>query len=753
MTPVRLASLVLLVALGLLAVLLFRSGSDAPSNAGAHLSTSRDAAAERVEAPFAGITRDGNARADLDASASATTESDSKGSGALHVRALDHEGRPLAQARFAVYAAQAWKEQREYAMPLWKAEADAEGRASWPEAHLKLAEHAAEGGLVVRLDGFLPYVDPVTVASAEALAEEQVLHAPPFGRLLVRMLTPLEEPVPTGFAHLVAWTARAAGASGPEQRDHQRGLPILDGEARFDYVGLGIPLRLKASIVPGADVALEVAPLMHAGEERIVVARLGSDRAVLRLRVLDESGAPVVGDASIRIVLRMSNGASRNGYGSTDAKGVLWLDLPGSPELPTEVEISLSGHGNRQSGNADVKAHVVQSTGLVDLGDVILRRGPLAVSGRVLRPDGSPAVGAQIRARMTPVEQRRSPVVTPEAYLHVEEANGRFAWYESRERATPETQVLLEASLEAKDQPKLIARAQRVALGTEDVELRLEALGTIEATWREGAPWLFHDLEAHLEPEDPAASVTIQRVGSIRPSGIGFGPQLAGRYALRLRAQQALLFEIPGLVIRAGEACDDPRLRGIDLGASVTLLAYELSNPAGREGRPRGRLYARPSGESTFAWVTRDFWDRQARIALPRGRYDVAILAAGARLVRFFEVEQGQRVELEAGLPVLLALEGRAEGLADGEHLRARLERTLDGLHLQADSERFDAAGTARVLLPAPGRYRVTWRREVERGADIDSRSLDAEAGAVVVEEGPSERRLSVAAPRASAKR
>jgi hypothetical protein len=754
MTPLRLATLFVLAALVLLGVLLYRSGGDAPPMETTRLAGESGPASQTIEARPSNVTRGEADAAASSAPAVTGTAANPSRAEALRLRALDHEGRPLPIARFAVYAAQTWREQREHSEPLWTQAADAEGRASWSEAGAKLEEHLAAGGLVAMLDGFLPYLEPIALASTEALAREHELRAPPFGSVVVRVLTPLEEPVAKGSVRLVAWTGRGVNSGAPqEQRDHQRGMSIEEGVARFAYVGLGVPMRLTAYMLGGPQVEAEVSPLQVAGEVRTVIARLGSDRVILRLRLLDEEGRPTLGDTHVRMRMNAPGAFSSVGGTLTDHESVAWLDLPGEPPLPAELEIELTGHGNRNVGNASVKVQIAQARGLIDLGDVLLRRGPLAVSGRVLRPDGSPAVGAELRARWTDAKQGDGLIDTPSASLRIEDAEGSFAWYASRERATPETQVTLEASLQEKDQPGLVARRQRVALGTTDVELRLEAPGTIAATWREGAPWQPDDFEARLEPEDPTSPATHQQAGAVVPSGIRFLPQLAGRYTLRLSTPRGPLLQIQGLVIPAGAACDDPRLRDIDLGSQVTLLIYEITNPPEREGRPRGMLYARPTGEAGAPWTRREFRGEQARIALPRGRYDIAILAAGARLVRYSDVDQGQRVELEASLPVVLALEGRPEGLGAEEHLRARLELTLDGLLLAADSDRFDAQGLARAFLPAPGRYGVSWLRDEERGTQISTHTLDAESATVEAGAGPGEQRLGVTAPKVREKR
>jgi hypothetical protein len=117
--------------------------------------------------------------------------------------------------------------------------------------------------------------------------------------------------------------------------------------------------------------------------------------------------------------------------------------------------------------------------------------------------------------------------------------------------------------------------------------------------------------------------------------------------------------------------------------------------------------------------------------------------------VRFAAVEQGQRVELQARLPVVLALEGQPEGLADGEHLRARLAMELDGLPLEVASERFAADGTARIGIPAPGRYRVSWLRERDRDSDVDSQLWCTTSSTIDIGENASSQRVVVAAPRA----
>ncbi|MBL8899380.1 MAG: hypothetical protein JNM84_17215, partial [Planctomycetes bacterium] len=712
-----------LAALGLLAALLFRSGGDTPLTEVAPLAGESSTGAQPSESAASSITRDEGAAPAVSSPPVDRPTASASSTSALRVRALDHEGRPLPGARFVVYDAEVWKRQRESSPPLWRAEADLAGRASWPEVGPVMEKLAASEGLAVTLEGFVPHLAPVFLAGTSDLEIEHELRAPAFGSVVVHVVGPLGEPWPRDSVNLIAWTGRGTvlELGGQKERDDSWFTPIENGVARFPFVGLGVPLRAYCRSNGVLEVAVDAPALTTAGEEREIRLAFGSDRAVLRLRVCDETGQPLADHGGFQLRMHIDGKSAALGGLPVAAGGVLWLDVPANAPRPCEVEVFLQEVFPQRRGSVTTRAQVARTTGIVDLGDVLLRRGPLLASGRVLRPDGTPAVGATLQAAFTVVSADAKRGGLHFDSLRIKDAEGRFTWHAPAEASAIEPQFELEADLQDRGGARFVASKQLVNLGATDLEIRLEALGSIQGTWRAGAPWSEGDLSVRLVPEDTAAAGSDHIGGTLHPGGFGFPAQRAGRYTARIYAQGTLLLEIQELVVRAGEACDDPRLRDIDLGAKVMLLAYEIVTPPSFTSPRVGTLYARPAGEPGASWTKREFWTKEARIVVPRGRYDVAIVAAGARLVRFAAVEQGQRVELEVRLPVVLALEGRPEGLAEGEHLRARLAMELDGLPLEVDSERFGADGTARIGIPAPGPYRVSWLRERDRDNGVDS--------------------------------
>jgi hypothetical protein len=311
--------------------------------------------------------------------------------------------------------------------------------------------------------------------------------------------------------------------------------------------------------------------------------------------------------------------------------------------------------------------------------------------------------------------------------------------------------VLVRAKQREGDDPQPVRRSRslRFPIGTQDAEVVLEELGTLAGHWKEALPFAPRDLQALLVPAEPERFYAPELQGAVDEKGVRFRALLAGEYSLRLflaHEPQRDLLRIDALRIVAGASCDDPRLLAIDLSAKLRAFVFELASE--RLPAPfRGQLALRRSGEPDARWCRVGFYGTRAETLLAPARYEVLLVAEGARSIRLSAVEAGQRLELEPGTTVVLTMEGDAALPTNGAFLAAKLTRYENGLDYQSQA-RFDASGAASFVLPEAGRYALELVREVPDGASFRSKPLDEETRTIEVLERAGEQRFAVTAPR-----
>ncbi|MBL8899379.1 MAG: hypothetical protein JNM84_17210 [Planctomycetes bacterium] len=755
--------LAIALALGaaLVAWLVSRSGGAAESSELQRSISAADAASETVrsdELPRA-TTRDAAATESAAATKSDAAPNEVIAPGALRVRVLDHEGRPLAGERVFVSKRGPWERSRE-ARKLWTATSDDAGRAQWPEAAATLAQLAGSDastrvesgeraeGLAVFLDGYVPDLPFVAIERAEELAQEIVLRAPRTGSVELRVTTPLAQPVWFGYARLYAWSGKGDRSGRRSESDPSVQGRIEDGLVRFPRVQLGVPLRATASMESGIRGALDLAPLESSGEVRTAEIRLGEDGVTVRVRVLAEDGSSLPRSREFRVKTFRGDEWRSDRGGFTDPDSVLWI--PAGTEGPAREEFRVTIDGDAK-GQAEVRVKIEHARGLIDAGDVLLRRGGVALAGRVRRAAADPSQSSASASLELFVEPWSSSALDrPRANIGTD-AEGRFEWRHAEAQPGRELSVLVRAQQREGNDPQPVRRSRslRFPIGTQDAEIVLEELGTLTGLWKEALPFAPRDLQALLLPAEPERFYAPELQGAVDEKGVRFRALLAGEYALRLfltHEPQRDVVRIDALRIVAGAACADPRLLAIDLNAQLRVLLFDLASES--LAPPfRGKLALRRSGEPDARWNSVGFYGTRAETLVAPAPYDVLVLAEGARSVRLQAIEAGQRLTLEPGYSVVLTMEGTAALPANGEFTAAQLTRYENELEYSGQV-RFDASGRASIVLPEAGRYALELVREVPEGSSFRSKPLDGDTRTIEVRDQAGEQRVVVSAPK-----
>ncbi len=615
---------------------------------------------------------------------------------------------------------------------------DAEGRARFAHLPWLRADPVAPAPQVF-VGAELLAAEPVQRVLDPAREPEQefVLQLPGTGEVLLELIDSDGQPwhgegeVEFALADDTFAASRAAGADVPVPSLR---IPIRAGRAVL-RVGLGIGLELFVEPHGWKQHLATVVGPTRAGESVVARVPLHAPAPTIRGRIVDPDGRPLSNESllcelwSLRetqwhVEARRSDGDGRfAGFGGPylqdEGAWALHFALARAPELVARVTLP-----------APVRA------GPIELGDVVLGPAPLLVRGEVVDEDGRPVRAAELQFSEL-VEWPWEPGVLdwnplPRGSL-ASAADGRFelrSWSQS-------PRLLLELRRSGYQRsPRLELTVPTLDLGV--VLLAEGALAGRIVTARGRA----RDL-ANLSLRIPGFQGGVlewEADGSFR-----FGGLRAGTYTLELRQWSLLpgVHQHAGIVVRAGETT---QLAPIDLEQLVTVLRFDVRDPSGA---------ALP--EAHFAWpvpgATRPTFQPLARDA--DGRYElrtlelplawVRVKAPGHREAELTDVHADQRVVLEHGPRVQLALSGGLPALGEFWSLGAHLQRSEDA---EAEEVVFDAEGRASLVLGSPGAYHVGLF--LRHAGQNGRRSLDGLAWQIEVADSSGEQAFVSPAPTAA---
>ncbi len=412
---------------------------------------------------------------------------------------------------------------------------------------------------------------------------------------------------------------------------------------------------------------------------------------------------------------------------TTDDLG--WFDFSADPSLlesPRFLELAVltGGNGSRTSFASHGMISLSQSVGEVDLGDVVLERAPLIVSGFVMDEAGNPVEGARVRA---------FPASHP----------GHQGWHDSCDErgfysvhGNPPKEPL-KASVsgdygERGGYQGAISRELRS--WPAEVDFEVNRVGVASG-------FLL------MDPRVPASAVQFQiksgRQGvstSTTVAGSSFTIRGdAGEVTLTLVAfaDGTVLKQVPGVVLSA-EGSNDSRLQGIDLRGAFRTTDLRVTDP---EERPLAGVEVTLSAKGS-----RFTTNRFGRVTLvtPGHSASAATLSAAFHRGTIVELEHGnQWVVLEPGTRLQLELLPRHVALPDWLRLRllpdnAPWSESLSRKFILELLE-FGPSRAAQITIPHPGGYTMELVDVRDRGlrplTDDSSRDLQVSKTAIHQEE------------------
>lgn len=357
---------------------------------------------------------------------------------ALEVLVVDTAGRSIPELELAI------RTSGEGAQPRLHLVTDERGRALLPHADWILAARGAQG---FEVEARALLREPVRVERDATIPDAPLLLTlPEVGRVAVAITTGLGEPWPpaTPWPRLDLDLVDDALPAGEERASLR--LRTRPGARPWSWVEIGERVEAVCYPVSSSGFALreQIDGPQQAFEEVRVDFAIGATHPVLRLRAIDGAGAPL---AHRRLTLRTKEfdglGNEQRGRfsGDSDADGVLLVSL----ERPTSgqrmrARLVASKVLDEPLLEAAFEVPRDRSSGIVDLGDVVLERAPLLVAGVVLDARDEPVAGAQVLAKLQwpdavlpPLHDERLDV-DPSDPAAVARAESRHRHFEQRRR-------------------------------------------------------------------------------------------------------------------------------------------------------------------------------------------------------------------------------------------------------------------------------------------------------------------------------
>lgn len=526
--------------------------------------------------------------------------------------------------------------------------------------------------------------------------EPVVLRMPPTGEVVVKADAPPGD---------TAVTLRPAGeAHDPRRGDRLGHAVFVDGVARFEHVGLGKRFDLEASSSSGLkaskrDVLGPGAP----GEKVEVALEFTATSPILVFRVVDEQREPR-GKLAIGYTIRYESGTSSSSV-STDENGVARIQLRGQRRQVgrrmLEVYVDNGrGKGDRsEAGQFDITRDF--PVGETDLGDVVLKPAPLIAGGLVVDGRGDPVEGAR---------------------LDIQLLRSRDMWFVSRIRGSFETDSEGRFEIRSLNRPEgrhrirankagyFLVDPVEFALGTAGLRLVLREGGTVVATIITPDGDRDQGLRVNLYPENGDGN---------RAYGAGFAdgewvwtalPPGSYRLNVSARGSAQSLADIGGIQVRAGAVTEDARLSPLDLRDRLRTLTVTVVD---KDGAPiRGALVWIKYGRSGSGDRTDKRGMIRANVMRDATDLSVVVEERGYQKRTITEITDNMRITLERAPTVVVRVPAAVVSTVGSHRLRVQLRRLReDGARGFAEvvSGKVGKDGTARIVLPMPGRYAVHW--------------------------------------------
>jgi hypothetical protein len=397
---------------------------------------------------------------------------------------------------------------------------------------------------------------------------------------------------------------------------------------------------------------------------------------------------------------------------STNANGDFQIETPEPRSTIPAGSLYLSVHTGAFSGSAALHEGASKELGT---GAIVVQRGPLLVAGHVLSPEGHPLPNIRLRldrgtATWTPQSghQRLSPLA--EARTDDWGAFQFFRQPDSEPSRGPWKTTATWLWFAASQEP--------IPDGTDDLVLTLARLGGLDA-WiampRGRSPFSWHMLL--LPAGEPAPNFPIGRprtlgahlVTSVHNT-LHIHDVTPGWYDLHIYSAEFedLVLTLGGLEVPAG-ACEDPRLKPIDIVASIPKALLHVTDSSGQDldrvqlsaHRPSHTIW--PASEVALALTG------PSPIELPvfGGVRELIVASPGYRTRRLQSVTSDRTIVLESGLHVTLEFDEPPAWKALPAEYTLHAQLSLqNAVFSPTPPPRIDQ-GPAELAIGGPGTYKI----------------------------------------------
>jgi RNA polymerase sigma factor (sigma-70 family) len=500
---------------------------------------------------------------------------------------------------------------------------------------------------------------------------------PPTGKVRVRVLGEDGEPLArSAFVGLAVSTSHHAAESFTWV-SASTWLESTRGEVSFDYVGLGLTLTAHLC-VPGQThrkTELRLAGPAVAGETIDATLRICPRHATLVGAFVEENGEPLTG---LQIgVLRWQGATRRTGESDSfqlEADGRFRYVLDAAPLADRDDRIEVvswlrsDGSDPRRmwSGTIALRGQTYPP-GEHDLGQVVLQSTPPLASGVVVDDHGRPLVAAFQVERFAGNPGNRQGWT----HLHTQSAvqkNGEFSLYGSRALGDLRVRAQRDGYVQTEPIP--------FVFGETGLRIVLSAAASVAGRVLLDEKLSRRQIQVYLQEESaapPGKLALLDEQGRFHFSGLRPGPARA-RFALApsdasYPPESADLFRIEGLALRAGESCDDERLREIDLRGTAHALRIRVTD---RDGAPIEDVHVdhRPGDRSSEHWNRATTMpDGSVTLLVARLPVEVVVGKQGYRMIELPAVSTDTELILDRGIAVEIELGEGVRTPLDGAEL------------------------------------------------------------------------------------
>jgi hypothetical protein len=648
----------------------------------------------------------------------------------LQVSVQDPSGEPIELVPVSL-----WTINRGRYFP-WKVEKTLpDGIASFA---LPITEESKDLKLAVGFE--FPYVGSKTVqlSRSDLPTEPIALNLEPTGSVAVQLIGPDDQP--WGLATEVR-LAPAPGFFERKRKALQKSGPGIgaqksdaEGNVLFPFVALNKQYIVGVQYNSwGKWERQTFAAPSAAGEQIEIVLKLIKPVPMVRFRLLDPKGAPVVSHDWFGILSQFdlsgggmsSRGSSANS--STDAEGYTIYPLNVSQKLASwtlrQLTLSCRVPNTGPMLHARIDLTPKLNAGMQDIGDVQLLKFKPLVSGRILSDRGTPVAGVSLTMEEQTVIT--GPDKQSEAWDYLSgstkvDAEGNFTVSGSTPTAA------LKLTFEADGFHTLV---QEVEVGSSGHQFAFEAsfvisgqLEMAEGAIQKRARILFippGSMATGSMSSGQVSHAVLQEDGRFVISGLK--NQTPGEIALFYGGGETALARIPDVSPVPADASPDPRINPLRIGP-VHHFEVSFVNSAGKSVRDvQFLVFADPAGQELgIGQQLRDstVFGNRLELQSPLARFKVGYYAEGYQYGEA-EIEPGETtLTLKTAVMATLHLDNTLE-LPPGTQLQVELESEAamgladDRVTLPA----FIPSVLPIVPIPAAGTYRIKLRLK-----DIESK-------------------------------